>query len=555
MKKIIIPLISALSIILYSCASNPKIDENQNAQENQYSENTEIVQSESEQKEEISESESQTEQIESQTENQSEETESPAEQTETQNENQDDETETNEENQSEKTDIFHEELAEIVEPELIEDEKEPEEISEIVEEKTDDETVETTPLDDKTLEDLQSELDSLPPVEIFLSDAEFQKQDDEELSDNKKSGVAETENSENSDAENIDSGEEKTDSAENPESENPENVSAAENIESDDFEKNPISVEISVSENENQENSKNVQEEIETVPSADEENGVIDITDDDETIVEEEKQIIPSRSVSLNKNEILDITYPSNGWIYSGLVNNTREIIYSGRTTNEDSVKFSLQAKKAGTVIAHFYKNDFLTGDFVDDYIEIMILNKNGSNKTHITAPEYKTPLPKVKENNEQAINNPQEPQKSEETETKQYYVSNPVTEEKTEIKENQNKTEEKQTQNENQTANETETPSVDTDSILKEAENLYKNQDYEKSAEKLIEFFEYAQTKLDRALYLQGLVYEAKSSVQNINKAIDSYTKLTENYPASKYWNDANKKIIYLKRFYLEGR
>ena len=555
MKKIIIPLISALSIILYSCASNPKIDENQNAQENQYSENTEIVQSESEQKEEISESESQTEQIESQTENQSEETESPAEQTETQYENQGDETETSEENSEEKTDIFHEELAEIVEPEVIEDEKETEEIPEIVEEKTDDETVETTPLDDKTLEDLQSELDSLPPVEIFLSDAEFQKQDDEELSDDEKSEVAETENSENGDAENIDSDEEKTDGAENPESENPENVSATENIESDESEKNPVSVEISVSENENQENSKNVQEEIETVPSADDENGIIDITDDDETIVEEEKQIIPSRSVSLNKNEILDVTYPGNGWIYSGLVNNTREIIYSGRTTNEDSVKFSLQAKKAGTVIAHFYKNDFLTGDFVDDYIEITILNKNGSNKTHITAPEYKTPLPKVKENNEQAINNPQEPQKSEETESKQYYVSNPVTEEKKEIKENQNKTEEKQTQNENQTANENETPAVDTDSILKEAENLYKNQDYEKSAEKLIEFFEYAQTKLDRALYLQGLVYEAKSSVQNINKAIDSYTKLTENYPASKYWNDANKKIIYLKRFYLEGR
>lgn len=555
MKKIIIPLISALSIILYSCASNPKIDENQNAQENQYSENTEIVQPESEQKEEISESESQTEQIESQTENKSEETENSAEQTETQNENQGDEIETSEENSEEKTDIFHEELAEIVEPELIEDEKEPEEIPEIVEEKTDDETVETTPLDDKILEDLQSELDSLPPVEIFLSDAEFQKQDDEELSDGEKSEVAETENSENGDAENIDSDEEKTDGTENPESENPENVSATENVESDESEKNPVSVEISVSENENQENSKNVQEEIETVPSADDENGIIDITDDDETIVEEEKQIIPSRSVSLNKNEILDITYPGNGWIYSGLVNNTREIIYSGRTTNEDSVKFSLQAKKAGTVIAHFYKNDFLTGDFVDDYIEITILNKNGSNKTHITAPEYKTPLPKVKENNEQAINNSQEPQKSEETETKQYYISNPVTEEKTEIKGNQNKTEEKQTQNENQTANETETPAVDTDSILKEAENLYKNQDYEKSAEKLIEFFEYAQTKLDRALYLQGLVYEAKSSVQNINKAIDSYTKLTENYPASKYWNDANKKIIYLKRFYLEGR
>ncbi len=533
MKKYIISLISASSIILCSCASSPKINENQNAQENQYSENTEIVQQKSEQKEEISASEGQIEQIEKQR----------------------NETETNKENSAEKTDVFHEELAEIVEPELIEDEKKLEEIQEVIEKKTEKENIEeATPLDDKILEDLQAELDSLPPVEIFLSDAEFQKQENEENSDDEKSEEinAETENSENGDAENLESVEEKTDGVENP-----ENVDTAENSAADNSEKNPVNIESSVSENENQETFENILEEIENVQSTDEENGIIDITDDEENIIEEEKQIIPSRSVTLNKNEFLDVTYPGNGWIYSGLVNNTREIIYSGRTTNEDSVKFSLQAKKAGSVIAHFYKNDFLTGDFVDDYIEITILNKNGSNKTHITAPEYKTPLPKVKDNNDKAINNKQEPQKSEETESKHFYISNPVSEEKKEIKENQNKTEEQLIQNENQTVNEieNETQTIDTDSILTEAETAYKNQDYEKSAEKLINFFEYAQTKVDRALYLQGLVYEAKSSVQNISKAIDSYTKLTENYPASKYWNDASKKIIYLKRFYLEGR
>ena len=41
------------------------------------------------------------------------------------------------------------------------------------------------------------------------------------------------------------------------------------------------------------------------------------------------------------------------------------------------------------------YKNDSLTNQYIDDYIEIEILSEKGSNKNHIEAPAYKQPVPK----------------------------------------------------------------------------------------------------------------------------------------------------------------
>ena len=71
----------------------------------------------------------------------------------------------------------------------------------------------------------------------------------------------------------------------------------------------------------------------------------------------------------------------------------------------------------------------------------------------------------------------------------------------------------------------------------------------------KLNQFFEYSTDNRDEALYLKGQILEAKSDVRDIKGAIDAYTTLTKNYPASKFWDSANKRIIYLKRFYLEVR
>lgn len=311
--------------------------------------------------------------------------------------------------------------------------------------------------------------------------------------------------------------------------------------------------------------------------------GGIDITDEDpaeeEEYSEKEIIIIPSRSVTLKKFEYLDITYPGSGWVYMGLTDNSKDLAYFGRKLGTKDTQFSLQARAAGTKIVHFYRNDPLTGQYLDDYLEVVILAESGSNKTHIQAPEYKLPVqkkekPVVKEE-------PQPEEAAEETtsteaakaSTEAVAASSASSTNKaaTASSENTASTAESapaasasstasteaeiKTTTSDTTSTGTVTTTADSDSLLQEAQVLYNEKEYAAALKKLNQFFEYSTDNRDQALYLQGQILEAKSEIRDIKGAIDAYSSLTKNYPASKLWDNANKRIIYLKRFYLEVR
>ena len=317
--------------------------------------------------------------------------------------------------------------------------------------------------------------------------------------------------------------------------------------------------------------------------------GGIDITDEDtadEKYNEKAEDITPSRSVTLKKFEYLDVTYPGTGWIYMGLVDNSKDIAYFGRKLGTKDTKFSLQARNAGKKIVHFYRNDPLTGNYLDDYLEIIILSENGSNKTHIAAPEYKLPVQK-KESKKAAV----EEEKVEETDSAEKAdvaqtaastktsaaaaATSPSTKStstataattnskpaaSTSSTSSTASTTSSTTSTSTESTEETQTmiattTAVDSATLLEEAQVLYNEKEYSAALKKLNQFFEYSTDKGDEALYLKGQILEAKSDVRDIKGAIDAYTTLTKNYPASKLWDSANKRIIYLKRFYLEVR
>ena len=308
--------------------------------------------------------------------------------------------------------------------------------------------------------------------------------------------------------------------------------------------------------------------------------GGIDITDDDSdsdaNLSDIEKDITPSRSVTLKKFEYLDVTYPGSGWIYMGLTDNSKDLAYFGRKLGTKDTKFSLQARAAGTKIIHFYRNDPLTGQYLDDYIEVIIQAENGSNKTHIEAPEYKLPVqkkvkPEIKAE-EETLEKTEEKEADKKTEAlpsanaakaPAKAASSPAVTEKaaaqttttnqttSTAKENVNAVETQASQAEAANA----VPAANPDSLLKEAQVLYNEKEYSAALNKLNNFLEYSTDNGDEALYLKGQILEAKSDVRDIKGAIDTYTTLTKNYPASKLWDSANKRIIYLKRFYLEVR
>ena len=315
---------------------------------------------------------------------------------------------------------------------------------------------------------------------------------------------------------------------------------------------------------------------IDSKQDSDDISGGIDITDDytesENETAEAEKEIIPSRSVTLKKFEYLDVIYPGSGWIYMGLTDNSKDIAYFGRKLGTKDTKFSLQARAAGRKIIHFYRNDPLTGQYLDDYIEVIISSENGSNKTHIEAPAFTLPVQKkeksvkkIEETSEEVntantevtattATSVPDTSKSSTTASAPSAIKSTSEDKNSQIADTPSLTESQPDDSSNTSTVSTET-SANPDSLLQEAQLLYNEKEYKAALLKLNQFFEYSTDNRDEALFLKGQILEAKSDVRDIKGSIDAYTTLTKNYPASKLWDSANKRIIYLKRFYLEVR
>ena len=95
----------------------------------------------------------------------------------------------------------------------------------------------------------------------------------------------------------------------------------------------------------------------------------------------------------------------------------------------------------------------------------------------------------------------------------------------------------------------------TDCNTLLKEANFLYNEKEFEAAYEKVNKYLEFATTDIDKGLLLKGQILEARSDFQDIKGAIEVYKTLMKEYPASIHWDEANKRVIYLKRFYLEVR
>ena len=298
----------------------------------------------------------------------------------------------------------------------------------------------------------------------------------------------------------------------------------------------------------------------------------------------EEIIIMPSRSVTLKRGENLEVVYPGSGWIYMGSLSEYNNLASRGRKLGATDTKYTLLAKEAGTQIHHFYKVDNLTGEYIDDYLEVIVLDKKGSSKTTVTAPEYQAFIPPKAERPAKASVS----EKDNSTEVVTTIIENTEASEKSETESDSPVIEQTtgRTLVTEDLSNEVSTNSIstasddtfasslddvisidedyseysqennlqnaiDTNSLLENAIILYNDKKYQEANLLLSEFFEYSTDRIDEGLFLQGQIYEAESPVKDIKKSIENYEALIKNYPSSVYWNDANKRIKYLRRFY----
>ena len=325
--------------------------------------------------------------------------------------------------------------------------------------------------------------------------------------------------------------------------------------------------------------------------------------------------IVPSRKISIKLGEKILITYPGLNWKFYGITDNSKDVELIERNKIRTNTTFEFITKNSGIKILHFYKFDNVTQNYIDDFIEIEIISENTEDevldvslleeeksnvaKTEtktVEAPKYKKVESAKKIGTKKQIN--EESQKIQETESKETdkientkkiiqnknkvvkksedsKVSNTSDEEiiknkvqkqvvqkkETVVKKSEEKPVETKTEIEDNSTPEEEneeSPSLsksEIDDLLISAKKLYNEKKYKESLEKVNLFLELSVEKRDEALFLQGQLYESQSNVKNIKKALESYNSIIGNYPSSKVWEDANKRIIYLNRFYLKGR
>ena len=438
-------------------------------------------------------------------------------------------------------------------------------------------------------EQLETQIDNDISTPSIKEEPQIQQTNNKELEDNNSEQNFATDNSTTEDS-NIETN--KSDTTESTES----SVSApTSELEDNSNDKNIENTQTTIIQDETNETANADNENINTEQTNEdfqntansqlEETNQIEESLEDDTTENEivNKKIKPSRSMTIKKNQYIDITYPGTGWIYLGQKDNKKDFTFFGRKLGGKDTSFTLRAKNPGTYLLHFYKNDPLTNSYIDDYLEVIVENKETSSTEHILAPNYATIVPpKVtitaetrKENKKQNINktvdeNKNKQQKTQEEQTQNVASKKPIdssvktviqtqdeenTNEIPETSNTQNIIETKQEENNTQNKTNQNLDKLKESELLALAKKQFANKEHSNALFTLEKFFEKAVSKIDEGLFLQGQILESKSDVQNIKGAIDSYELIVKSYPASAYWTQANKRTIFLKRFYINIR
>ncbi len=444
---------------------------------------------------------------------------------------------------------------------------------------------ELPPLEEK----IETEIDKDISTPSIQEEPQIQQTNNKELEDNNSEQTKETDNLTTEDS-NIETN--KSDTTESTES----LVSApTSELEDNSNDKNIENTQTTIIQDETNETANTDNENINTEQTNEDfqntANSQLEETNQTEESLEDDtteneivnKKIKPSRSMTIKKNQYIDITYPGTGWIYLGQKDNKKDFTFFGRKLGGKDTSFTLRAKNPGTYLLHFYKNDPLTNSYIDDYLEVIVENKETSSTEHILAPNYATIVPpKVtitaetrKENKKQNINKTVDENKNKQQKTQEEQIQNSVTkkqidssvktviqtqdaENTNEIPETsntQNIIETKQEENNTQNKPNQNLDKLKESELLALAKKQFANKEHSNALFTLEKFFEKAVSKIDEGLFLQGQILESKSDVQNIKGAIDSYELIVKSYPASAYWTQANKRTIFLKRFYINIR
>ena len=246
---------------------------------------------------------------------------------------------------------------------------------------------------------------------------------------------------------------------------------------------------------------------------------------------EETFDIKENRSMVMNNNQNLLVSFPGTGWIYLGDEYNSDILIFDKRDIYEDGTDFTLKSNNSGTALLHFFKQDLLTNEPINDYLLVTVNPKKGKLET-IEAPEF------TYSDFEEEI--------QDEYYEEEYFDYGIIEDEPevmfftddsfTFIDEN-----------------------IDTKEVLDLGQAFLDDEMYIEALDQIDYYFTILGDETDEytdyALFMKGQLLEKNTPIRNIKESLTAYKTLVENYPDSKYWNQSKERAVYLERFYFSVR
>lgn len=238
--------------------------------------------------------------------------------------------------------------------------------------------------------------------------------------------------------------------------------------------------------------------------------------------------VVPSRSVVVPADGILEVWYPGTGWVYLGDASGLVGVAYETRKIDNRDTLFSFRARKTGSYLLEFSRYDVLTDEFIQDALSVTVTDPVPGKRTTVRAPDFILGKePDVPETAGEEF--PADSVLRDEP-----VLSGPLSDEP-------------------EAGN--SPPEQTDDQLLHDVQARLASGDAPGALDILDQFFSSARTRLDEGWFLRGQAYEANSSSRNIRKALDAYETVVSAYPESIRWKDADERVRYIRQFYFRVR
>ena len=284
------------------------------------------------------------------------------------------------------------------------------------------------------------------------------------------------------------------------------------------------------------------------------------------------QDIVFSRIVRVTVGQLLEIPYRGTGWVFLGELASRRGIVFNSRRNDPEGMSFIFNVEEAGTFVLKFFREDFLRGYIINDYVQVIAGEAAAAAAGWFNAPVDRS----------RVIAQPRWPSAAEEAQLRSGIrpdaapVVSGITPD----------TSSQQTVSVQESASSLSQPAVSQqasaasgvspnaaaqpqflspetasserlppDVILQRAGESFNRGNVAAAIALLDQYMDYYPGGSDEVYWLYGQFYEANSPDRNILRSLDYYNKLVKEYPQSARFADARSRIAYLERFYINIR